>query len=319
MCFGIWESSLLHSGSTKLYFILWKWGWKKEEKSINLSIFGLLSLLKALFSNGPGIQLPWATEILFPAMQQVRALSSIPPLSCAELQVISFFFFPPSALLFIGHLSVKVNSMKEGMRGKKPIRRERWDEVWWTGLPREGGDDANQICTPYKKSTDEMALLLWQHTFCSGILGVTLIQVLQDLNRVWSQTTWHRLVWNVRFFFCFPPLRLPHINMLFLAPVYHFGSKILVFRVAAVTLQTLSFLQTKSWTICPVKVPSLFVYWLDFRFKLALLWRFDCKRDKDNEEWVPIKQICSSCSRFTAVRDVIRLSFFHLAVWQHYE
>lgn len=50
------------------------------------------------------------------------------------------------------------------------------------GLARagEGGDDANQICTPYKKTTDEMALLPWQPTFRSGVLGVTLLmQVLQ--------------------------------------------------------------------------------------------------------------------------------------------
>lgn len=118
-----------------------------------------------------------ATAILFPAMQQVCSLfhpSSFLRGATGDL------FFPLSALLFIGHPSVKVNSIKEGMRGKKPIRGERWDEVWWTGLRREGGDDANQICTPYKKTTDEMALLLWQHTFCSGILGVTLLkQVLQ--------------------------------------------------------------------------------------------------------------------------------------------
>lgn len=150
-------------------------------------------------------------------------LSPTPLLSCTELQVI--FFFPPFALLFIAHPSVKVNSMKEGMRGKKPIRGERWDEVWWTGLRREGGDDANQICKPYKKSTDEMALLLWQHTFCSGILGVTLLmQVLQGFEPglIPNHLTQTRLECTLFFL----PLRLLHISILFLAPFHHFGSKI---------------------------------------------------------------------------------------------
>lgn len=60
-----------------------------------------------------------APVTLFPGMQQVRSLPN-PPLSCTELQV-----SPPPALLFISHPSVKVNSLKEGMRGKKPIGGER--------------------------------------------------------------------------------------------------------------------------------------------------------------------------------------------------
>lgn len=153
------------------------------------------------------------------------ALSSIPPLSCWGAT--GDIFFSPSALLFIGHPPVKVNSMKEGMKGKKPITGKRWDEVWWTGLRRKGGDDANQICTPCKKSTDEMALLLWQHTFCSGKLGVTLLmQVLQGFEPglIPNHLTWTRLECMLLFL----PLRLLHISILFLTPFYHFGSKILV-------------------------------------------------------------------------------------------
>lgn len=169
---------LLRSHSTALCIILWKWGWKKARKIHKpLHIWPSFStkgiIFKWIWHPAP----PGPTWLYSQTCNRCALFPKLP--SPAQSYRCSFLL--PSALLFLSHPSVKVNSLKEGTRGKKPIGGERWDEVWLTGSRREGGDDANRICTPYKESADEMALLLWQHTFCRGILGVTLLmRVLQD-------------------------------------------------------------------------------------------------------------------------------------------
>lgn len=150
----------------------------------------LVALLKALFSNGPGIQLLRGHRDFIPSHATgALSLPSLPYL-CTELQVISHH---PHPCIVIHRPSVCEGQQYERGHEREKSQSEGRDEMRCDGLAcrGEGRDEANQICTPYKKSTDEMALLLWQHTFRSGIFGCDFVDASATgfLNRVSSQTT----------------------------------------------------------------------------------------------------------------------------------
>lgn len=168
-----------------------------------------------LASNSSG-----ATEILFPAMQQVHSLFHPSPIFAQSYRWSPTT--PTPALLFIGHPSVKVNSTKEGTRGKKANQRGemRWGVMDWLA---EGKEGTRQIkyARPIRNRQMRWPCCYGNTPSAAEYLGVTLLT--RALQGFWTGFP-PKPPDTDSFGMFFQPLRRLHISILFPAPFFFFFS-----------------------------------------------------------------------------------------------
>lgn len=163
-----------------------------------------------------------ATTILFPAMQQVRHLFHPSPILRGSYR---WYFF--SFCIVIHRPPACEGQQYEGGHKKNKSQSEGRDEMRCDGLVCRGKEGTMQIKYARPVRNRQMRWPCCYGNTPSAVENWVWLcwrKCYKVLNQVWSQTTWHWLLWSV----CCFSYRCACSTLVFLlAPFYHFGSKTL--------------------------------------------------------------------------------------------